>query len=253
MDNRSYSRYRNIRSVIHSIDPVVKLLAFIMLIIATFISQNVITLSTVVIFVFLVSLFARVRIKSYFNILIFIIPFYISMFLLYWLALLNAGEAAISVAYMSLRLYLFILVSIVYTSTTKEMDIASSIEWLITPLRLIKVPTYEISMMIMLAIRFIPLMFEDLRLIMIAQTSRGVNVYNGSFSTRVKGVFNSLLPMFVLAFKRSDDVSNAMIIRGYEIGKKRTKYKKNKFGILEVLALLAMIGLFIAIFYVGGM
>ncbi len=133
------------------------------------------------------------------------------------------------------------------------MEIASSIEWFITPLRIIKVPTYEISMVIMLAIRFIPLMFEDLSMIMIAQTSRGVNVYNGNVPTRIKGVFNSLLPMFVLAFKRSDDISNAMIIRGYQIGEKRSKFKKNKFKLLEIVTLLLTIALLVGIVYLGGM
>ncbi len=253
METNSFSRYRDIKSVIHSIDPIVKLLAFLTLVFATFLAQSVYSLLTVLAFIFVVSLFARVRFVSYFRILILIIPFYIMMFLMYWFALRSATEASLSVAYMSLRFYLFILLSIIYTSTTKEMDIASSIEWLITPLRLIKVPTYEISMMIMLAIRFIPLMFEDMISIMIAQTSRGVNVYNGNLRTKIKGIFNSLLPMFVLAFKRSEDVSNAMIIRGYEIGVKRSKYKKNKYGILEFISTIIMILLVIAIIYLGVM
>ncbi len=252
MENKSYSRYRNIKSPIHSLDPNVKFIGFLLLIIATFLSQSVLTLSTVVIFTLFVSLLARVKVRSYINIFLMLIPFFITMFLLYWLVLLDPELAAEAVGYMSLRFYLFVLISVIFTSSTKEMDIAGAIEWFIYPLRLIKVPTYEISMMIMLAIRFIPLMFEDLGKIMVAQTSRGVNTYNGTFKTKVKGIFNSLLPMFVLSFKRAEDVSNAMIIRGYEIGKKRTKYRKNKFRLLEFFSLLLMIGLIVLIIMMGG-
>ncbi len=253
MDNNSFSRYRNIRSPIHSIDPITKFLAFILLTTSVFIATDWMTLTVVFSFVLVTSFLARVRIKSYFTMLFFLMPFYMMMLFFYWIAYFDIALAAETVAFLTYRLYIFLLIAIVFTSTTKEMEIASAIEFYITPLRMIKVPTYEISMVIMLAIRFIPLMFEDLSMIMIAQTSRGVNVYNGNVPTRIKGVFNSLLPMFVLAFKRSDDISNAMIIRGYQIGEKRSKFKKNKFKLLELASLLLTIALLAGIIYLGGM
>ncbi len=253
MNNNSFSRYRNIRSPIHSIDPITKFLAFILLTTSVFIAIDWMTLTVVFISVVVISLLARVRIKSYFTMFFFLTPFFLMMLLFYWIAYTDIVVAATTVAFLTYRLYIFLLIAIVFTSTTKEMEIASSIEWFITPLRIIKVPTYEISMVIMLAIRFIPLMFEDLSMIMIAQTSRGVNVYNGNIPTRIKGVFNSLLPMLILAFKRSDDISNAMIIRGYQIGEKRSKFKKNKFKTLELISLLLTVALLVGIIYLGGM
>lgn len=253
MDNRGYSRYRNVRSIIHSIDPLTKLIAFIALTSLVFIADDWITLGTMLGFTFVVSTLARVRIKSYFTMLFFIIPFFLMMMLFYSIAYGSIDDAFKVVSFMSIRLYEFLLIAIIYTSTTKEMDIAASIEWFITPLRIIKVPTYEIAMIIMLAIRFIPLMFEDMRMIMVAQTSRGVNVYNGRATTKIKGVSNSLLPMFVLAFKRSEDISNSMIMRGYQVGQKRSKFKKNKFFILEFLTIVVIGLLIAAIIYLGGM
>ncbi len=253
MNNNSFSRYRNIKSPIHSIDPITKFLAFIVLTSAVFIAVNWLTLTVVFGFVFVTSLLARVKIKSYFTMILILLPFYLMMLLFYWIAYLDIALAALTVLFLTYRLYIFILIAIIYTSTTKEMDIAAAIEWIITPLRIIKVPTYEISMVITLAIRFIPLMFEDLSMIMIAQTSRGVNVYNGNAITKIKGASNSILPMLVLAFKRSEDISNAMIIRGYQIGEKRSKFKKNKFKLLELITLIATIALLVGVIYLGGM
>lgn len=253
MESNSFSRYKNISTPIHKIDPITKLISFILLTTLVFLSSNFIELTAVFIFVFFVSLISRTRIKTYIFSLLMMLPIFITMLPFYWFALGNINLATESVAMITFRMYIFILISIIYTSTTKEIEIALSIEWFITPFRIIKVPTYEIAMIITLAIRFIPLMFEDLRMITIAQTSRGVNLYNGSFITRVKGLFNSLLPMLVLSFKRSEDISNAMVMRGYEVGQKRSKYYQNKFRLLEIVTLLFIILLYVfVLYYLGG-
>lgn len=243
MNSNSYSRYRNINSIVHKIDPITKLISFLIISITLFLAQDWKPFVIVFVSIILISLIARVKLKSMFNLFLFIIPFYVMMFLVYALVLWDLENASIRVAFMTARLYLFLLIAVIYTSTTKEMEIARSIEWLITPLKFIKVPTYEISMIITLALRFIPVLITDLFMIMKAQTSRGINVINGSLSTKLKGVFTSLLPMFVIAFKRADDLSIAMSVRKYEIGKKRTKYWKNKFGVLEVTTFILIVGL----------
>lgn len=247
MNNKSYSRYRNIKSLIHSVDPISKLICFLLIIVSVFVAQDPISLTTMFLFIVLIALLAKVRFTSYFKILIIIIPFALFMWLIYALVYWSLTEPLIYVGLMSLRLYIFVLLSIIYTNTTREMDIAHSIEWLISPLRYIKVPTYEISMMIMLAIRFIPLLFLDLNRILIAQTSRGVNVINGSLKDKIKGISNALLPMFVISINRSEDVANAMAIRGYKIGNKRSKYVKTKFNVLEVFSLLVTLSMLVTV------
>lgn len=251
--NNSFSRFRNVNSIIHKIDPVTKLIAFLALSITIFLAQTPLTLGIMLSSVIIMALIGRVRLKSFFNILLFIIPFFIFMFIIYGLVLFDVLEALGFVFYMSMRLYLFLLMSIVYTSTTKEIDIARSIEWLITPLKFIKVPTYEISMMITLAIRFIPVLINDMFMILRAQTSRGINVINGTFRTRIKGIINSLLPMFVISFRRADDLAIAMDVRKYQTKQKRTKYWKNKFFILEFITLLFVGSLMTAVIIVGGL
>ncbi len=251
MNNKSYSRYRNINSPIHKIDPITKLLSFILIITSIFLSQSIETLVVMFLFVIVISFVSRIKISSYFKTLFFIIPFFISMTLIYRI-FYSWENSIILTSQMSLRLYIFIILSIIYTSSTKEMEIANSIEWIIKPLRLIKVPTYEISMMIMLAIRFIPLIISDLNKILIAQSSRGINSINGTPRERGRAVRNSLLPMFILAFKRADDISISMTIRGYKIGKKRTKFIKNKFMFLEFISILLSIGILIIIILINN-
>ncbi len=252
MNNKQFSRYRNINSFIHIIDPVTKVIAFLAIVIMTFFAQSLGSLIFVFVFVFIISLLSRIRFKSYFKLLLIILPFFILMSLLYLLITWgwnNPKDTFILTGKMSIRFYELILLATILTTTTKEMQIANGIEFIISPLRIIKVPTYEISMMIMLAIRFIPILLGDLQKIMIAQTSRGVNVVNGNFRTKIKGIKNALLPMFVIAFKRADDMSFAMIMRGYEINKKRSKYDKTKFFIPEWITTFVTSMMFLFIIY----
>lgn len=245
MNNNSFSRFRNIKTPLHMIDPITKLICFLIITITMFVAQTPEELIVVFIFVMFFSLFGRIRFKSYLLTLLIVLPFFITMMIMY--AIVPPYDKFIDELILCLtlteRLYLFILIAIIYTSTTKEMEIANSIEWLISPLRFIKVPIYEISIMIMLAIRFIPLLLEDLSKIMIAQTSRGVNVIHGNLKIKIKGVYNSLLPLFVISLKRSDDIANVMTIRGYEIGQKRSKYYKSKFSFIEIISLLMVLSL----------
>lgn len=238
MNSRSYSRYRDMKSIVHSIDPLTKFVSFLIITVTIFIAQTPETLLIMFGSLIIIGFLSRIRISTMFKIILFVLPFTIVMFVLYALVSWDIESTAKSVSMMSLRLYVFILIAIIFTSTTKELEIARSIEWLIHPLRYIKVPTYEISMLITLAIRFIPVLINDLFMIMRAQTSRGMNVVNGKLSTRVKGVFGSLLPMFVISFRRADDLAIAMTVRKYTIGQKRTKYWKNRFGLLEIVSLL---------------
>ncbi len=256
MQHISVSRYRNINSLIHKIDPLTKFVGFIALTTLIFLSYSVPSILMVGSFVIIIGLLSRIKIKSFFTSILFVMPFFVMMSFFYWLASLNTSETIVDIfmiiGFISTRLYLFLIVAIIFTTTTKETEIANSIEWFITPLRIIKVPTYEISMIITLAIRFVPLMIEDLIMISIAQTSRGHNIYNGNLRTKFKGLIKSLLPMLILAFKRSDDISNAMIIRGYEVGKKRSKFAKNKFFILEWLTIIILIMIYVAVLMYGN-
>lgn len=128
MESKSYSRYRNINSIIHRIDPITKLLCFILLSITIFIAQNIETLAIVISFFLIISLLAKLKIKTYFKITIMLVPIYVMMILIYFIATQDILFTLYLSTQILMRIFLFILSAAIYTSTTKEMEIANSLE-----------------------------------------------------------------------------------------------------------------------------
>lgn len=126
------------------------------------------------------------------------------------------------VGFIVLRLINLVLLSSILTFTTSPMDLKNGLESLMKPLRVIKVPTAEIAMMISLVLRFIPTLLDETSKIIKAQASRGADFNESNLRQKMKQIISLLVPMFVVSFKRADDLANAMESRGYVIGEKRT-------------------------------
>ena len=126
------------------------------------------------------------------------------------------------VGFIVLRLINLVLLSSVLTFTTSPMDLKNGLESLMKPLKVIKVPVGEIAMMISLVLRFIPTLLEETNKIIKAQASRGADFNEASLRQKMKQIISLLVPMFVVSFKRADDLANAMESRGYVIGEART-------------------------------
>lgn len=148
-----------------------------------------------------------------------------------------------------IRIVLMIGITSLLTLTTMSTDINNGIEWVLAPLKLIKVPVGVFSMLISLTLRFIPTLFEESKKIMKAQASRGVDFQEGKLVEKINQIIALLIPMFVLSFKRADDLSNAMEARGYVIGGKRTKLDVLKFRFLDYFSFIVMIGLFVVVIW----
>ena len=114
------------------------------------------------------------------------------------------------------------------TLSTMSTDINNGLEAVLAPLKIIKVPVGVFAMLISLTLRFIPTLLEESKKIMNAQASRGVDFQEGSLKDKVNQIISLLIPMFVISFKRAEDLSNAMEARGYIIGAKRTKLDELK-------------------------
>ena len=112
--------------------------------------------------------------------------------------------------------------------STMSTDINNGLEAVLAPLKIIKVPVGVFAMLISLTLRFIPTLLEESKKIMNAQASRGVDFQEGSLKDKVNQIISLLIPMFVISFKRAEDLSNAMEARGYIIGAKRTKLDELK-------------------------
>ncbi|MGL4949880.1 MAG: energy-coupling factor transporter transmembrane component T family protein [Anaeroplasmataceae bacterium] len=148
-----------------------------------------------------------------------------------------------------IRVILMISISSLLTFTTMSTDINNGLSALLKPLKLIKVPVGVISMMLSLTLRFIPTLIEETNKIMKAQASRGVDFSEGKFKEKITQIISLLVPIFVISFKKAEDLSNAMEARGYEIDGKRTQIDLLKFKFMDYFSLILMISVLGASIY----
>ena len=147
--------------------------------------------------------------------------------------------------YIIMRLILMISLTMILTSTTKPMDMTYAFEWYMAPLKPIHFPVHEIAMTLSIALRFIPTLLDETERIMKAQASRGVDFNHGGLFKRFGAVIALIIPLFVSALERSEELANAMIVRGYDPRAKRTRYRLLRFSWRDIIAFL-FIGLVFA-------
>ena len=142
--------------------------------------------------------------------------------------------------YIIMRLVLMISLTMILTSTTKPMDMTYAFEWYMTPLKPIRFPVHEIAMTLSIALRFIPTLLDETERIMKAQASRGVDFNHGGIFKRFRAVISLIIPLFISALERSEELANAMIVRGYDPKAKRTRYRLLRFSWRDLIAFLFM-------------
>jgi energy-coupling factor transport system permease protein len=139
------------------------------------------------------------------------------------------------------RIVILITLSSLLTLTTKPTDLNNGLEEVMKPLRRFRIPTNEIAMMIAIALRFIPTLLDEANKIMKAQSSRGVDFTEGTLRQKVTQIISLLIPMFIISFKRADDLANAMEARGYAPGRERSKYVTFKMRVPDYVLLVVTI------------
>lgn len=152
---------------------------------------------------------------------------------------------------MVIRLMYLIMGSSLMTLTTTPNNLTDGLEKSLGFLKVIKVPVHEIAMMMSIALRFIPILIEETDKIMKAQMARGADFENGNIIKRAKNMVPLLVPLFVSAFRRADDLAMAMEARCYIGGEGRTKMKPLHYQSRDYLAYLFLIVYFAWIFYCG--
>ena len=136
------------------------------------------------------------------------VAFSIGSFNIFWESILQSAKII-------LRLVMMISLTLILTATTKPLDLTYALEWYMYPLKLIKFPTHEIAMTISIALRFIPTLLDETMRIMNAQASRGVDFEHGKIKEKIKAILSLIVPLFMSAFQRSEELANAMEARGY--------------------------------------
>lgn len=143
-----------------------------------------------------------------------------------------------------MRIFLVIMLSTVLTLTTKPTDLTSAIEWYLHPLTYLKINVSIFAMIISLALRFIPTLFNETQKILKAQSSRGVDFKEGTLKEQIGQIISLLIPMLVISFKRAADLADAMEARGYIPGAPRTKLNIMKFHLSDLFTIIVTLIVF---------
>ena len=220
---------------IHRLDPRTKLLAVILYIVALFNAQGVVTYAIVAALLALCIIVSRVPFRSLTRGLkpIYIIVAFTAIMNLFftsgtplgtgWLLSHITQEGLRSAIYMILRIVMLIMGTFLLTYTTSPISLTDGLESLLSPLKKLRLPVHELAMMMSIALRFIPTLIEETDKIMSAQKARGADFESGNLLSRAKAMVPILVPLFISAFRRADELATAMECRCYHGGEGRTK------------------------------
>ena len=223
------------KSYIHSLDPRTKLICTFFFIISLFVSSSVSGYLIATALLVLIVKTSKVPFKHIVKglkpiMIILLITVGFNLFLtkegevlLHFWILTITDKGIKTAVLMALRLMYLIMGSSIMTFTTTPNSLTDGIERVLHPLNKIKVPVHEIAMMMTIALRFIPILMEETDKIMKAQTARGADFENGNIIQRAKSMIPVLVPLFVSAFRRANDLAMAMEARCYRGGDGRTK------------------------------
>lgn len=229
-------QYYQTDSVIHRLDPRVKLVTTLCFIISLFVVDNWIGYVTAGLFLLAVIKLSNVPFKFMIRgmkaiVFLLLIAVVFNLFLTPGEPLLMIWKLTITregvkmASFMAVRLVFLIMGSSVMTLTTTPNNLTDAIEKLLGPLKVIKVPVHEIAMMMSIALRFIPILLEETDKIMKAQIARGADFESGNLIKKAKSLVPLLVPLFISAFRRANDLAMAMEARCYRGGEHRTKMK----------------------------
>ncbi|HHY91155.1 MAG TPA: energy-coupling factor transporter transmembrane protein EcfT, partial [Clostridiales bacterium] len=230
-------QYYPANSVIHRIDPRVKICSTFLFIISLFIVKHFVAYIYVIAFLGAVILLSKVPfiymvrgLKPLFIIILF--TFGINAFMTKGEVLYQIGFITVTVEglqqafFMALRLILLIIGTSILTLTTSPIELTDGIEQLLKPFEKIGVPAHELAMMMTIALRFIPTLLEETDKIMKAQMARGADFESKNIIQRAKSLVPLLVPLFISAFRRADELAIAMEARCYRGGENRTRLKE---------------------------
>lgn len=229
-------QYYPAASVIHRLDPRVKLVGTILYIVSLFLFEQFLGFAAALTFFFGVVLLSRVPFRYILRglrpilvLLLFTVLFNVFLtkgtVLVQWWIFKITKEGLYRGGFMGCRLILLILGSSLMTFTTTPNQLTDGLESLLTPLRLLRVPVHDIAMMMSIALRFIPILLEETDKIMKAQQARGADFETGSILKRAKAMLPIFIPLIVSAFRRAFDLAQAMEARCYRGGDGRSKMK----------------------------
>lgn len=256
MKGIAFGQYYPAKSVVHRLDPRMKILLGILYIVASFLCGNVWSFGLLLVSTLALILVSRIPMRIVFRSVraIIFIMIFTAVLNVFWTKGTDAEllwkwnfisiytNGLYNAAFIVVRIVSMIIgMGIFLTYTTTPIQLTDGLEQLLSPLKLIKVPVHEFAMMMTIALRFIPTIIEETEKIMAAQKARGADFSNGSVVKRAKALIPVLIPLFISAFRRAGELATAMTCRCYRGGKGRTRLNVLRFSFRDFLALFVML------------
>lgn len=241
MAKTAFGRYVPTNSYADKCDPRCKLLFLIVYIIAVFLAKNFLGLAVVAAILLLCTWASKISlakvlssVKGILFLLIFTAVINVFFYkegnvIVSWGIITITKEGVFSALFLALRLILLVCGSSLLTLTTSPVALTDGLESLLTPLKWIRFPVHELALIMSIALRFIPILSDETARIISAQKARGADFESGGLIKRVKAMIPVLIPLLISAFRRADELGDAMDARCYSGSKVRTKYKKLRF------------------------
>lgn len=261
MKNISLGRYLPTNSFMHKADPRIKFFGLIIFMVLIFLKfatpwTDFLMYGIYALVIFILMKVAKLRVFSIFKqlkslwfMMIFLLVINLFTFqrsggnTLFMIGNFAVKDIALyQTLYILIRLVLMIALTSILTASTKPLDLTYAIEWYMSPLKVIRFPVHEIAMTLSIALRFIPTLLDETGRIMRAQESRGVDFKGGRAKEKIRAIVALIVPLFVSALQRSDELANAMIARGYDPQAKRTRYRLLHFSWRDVIVLCLSLG-----------
>ena len=237
--NLTIGQHYPVDSPIHNLDPRLKIIMTFIFIISLFLIESFTGFIFVIIFLTVIITISKVPVKFVIKglrpiLFIILITFIINLLMTPGRVIYNIGVIKITeeglrqAGFMAVRLTLLIMGTSMLTLTTSPIILTDGIESLLKPFKRFGLPAHELAMMMTIALRFIPTLMEETEKIMKAQKSRGADFESGNIMSRAKNLVPLLVPLFISAFRRADELAMAMEARCYRGGENRTRMRQMK-------------------------
>lgn len=253
MSDITFGQYYPSDSVLHKLDPRFKIIITLILVISMFLCNSVVSMAFAAVSTFIFIFLSKVPLLTYLKNTKPVIPVILLTFILnliyvpgehvlfsVWKISVTT-EAIQTAVFIAIRIILLVIVTSFLTYTTTPTALTGAIEDLLKWLKVFKVDVHTMSMMMSIALRFIPTLIDEINKIINAQKARGAEFDSGNVIKKLKAMVPILIPLFISSFRRAYELANAMECRCYNGGKGRTKMKTMHASIKDYLALLIAI------------
>lgn len=260
LQDLTFGQYYETSSFVHKLDPRIKILLLIAYIVFVFVAKSFYGLLALALFLIIATIFSKIpffdmlkSIKAVAFIIVFTLVLNVFFYSsneepIFWII---TKEALLFSAFMALRLIILVLGSVLLTFTTTPVALTDGIESLLSPLKVVKFPVHELALVMSIALRFIPILMNEADRIIMAQKARGADFDSGNLIKKAKAMIPVLIPLLISSFRRAEELGDAMDSRCYSSSAVRTKYKKLKFGVRDLVAVVFSTIMFAVVIYIN--